>query len=142
MHLTLSVYQKNSWQDLFERLLPQVLKQAGEMDSCFREGLPRDYLRHVGCAYSTSKDDIREAFKTKVKSLFTKLMDYIDIDKAADLMAVSHIHDFLPPVFSQDEIKCSVIENSEIMYAGGVVGNCVEILPLTKIRLSRSHCIR
>lgn len=140
LHVTLSVYQKNSWCDLLEKLLPQALKKATETDSRFRKGLPLDYLRYTGIVYNTN--DKKSIFKQKIKYLINQLIDYIDVDGAADLMAKSHIHDFLPPFLTKDEQKCSVAENGEIMVDNGVVKNHTEITPNTRIRLLRAHCIR
>ncbi|KAG7198078.1 hypothetical protein KM043_018246 [Ampulex compressa] len=66
----------------------------------------------------------------------------IHVDKAADLMAKNHIHDFLPPILSGTEQECSVLIDGEKMTTNGVVENRVEIEPDTRIRLSRSHCLR
>ncbi|XP_012218584.1 ribosomal oxygenase 1 [Linepithema humile] len=140
LHVTLSVYQKNSWCDLLEKLLPQALKRATEVDSRFREGLPLDYLRYTGIVYNTNVK--KSIFKKKIKNLINHLIDYIDVDDAADLMAKGHIHDFLPPFLTKNEQKCSVVENGEIMVDNGVVKNYTEITANTRIRLLRTHCIR
>lgn len=140
LHVTLSVYQKNSWFDLLEKMLPQALNRAAENDSRFREGLPLNYLTYVGTAYGSSYR--KDAFKNNIKNLITMLMEYIDIDNAADLMAVNHIHDFLPPFLFKNERKCTVAEDGEIMTKNGLVKNRVEITLETRIRLLRLHCIR
>lgn len=142
LHITISVYQKNSWCDLLEKLLPQTLKRAAKLDSRFREGLPLEYLRYTGLAHSTSTTEHKIAFKEQIKDLITNLINYIDVDSAADSMAKDHIHDFLPPFLSKDEQKCSVMENGEIMTSNGIVKNRTDITPETKIRLLRMHCIR
>ncbi|XP_076678970.1 bifunctional lysine-specific demethylase and histidyl-hydroxylase NO66 [Andrena cerasifolii] len=142
LHITLSVYQKNSWGDFIEKLLPCALEIAIENDTAFRKGLPLDYLRYCGFIHSENQSDAKEEFKKTVKDLCHKLVDYIDIDKAADLMAKNHIHDFLPPALSVNEQDCSVAQDGEQMTANGIVENRVEIEPDTKIRLLRSHCIR
>ncbi|XP_036139270.1 ribosomal oxygenase 1 [Monomorium pharaonis] len=140
LHVTISVYQKNSWCDFLEKALPQALKRATENDIRFREGLPLDYLKYVGTAYQAN--DQKYIFKNKIKNLITLMLKYIDIDNAADLMAKNHIHDFLPPFLFEDERECTVAEGGEIMTNNGVIKNCVEITLETKIRLLRSHCIR
>ncbi|XP_076635478.1 bifunctional lysine-specific demethylase and histidyl-hydroxylase NO66 [Colletes latitarsis] len=142
LHITLSVYQKNSWGDFLEKLLPETLKTAMESNSEFRKGLPLDYLRHSGFVHSENQSKTKEEFKEKVKIFLTKLVDYIDVDKAADMMAKNHIHDFLPPVLSEREQQCSIVQDGEQMTANGIVENRVEIEPDTRIRLVRSHCIR
>lgn len=142
LHITLSVYQKNSWSDFLEKLLPDALRSATETDSEFRKGLPLDYLRHCGLAHSENQSSSKEEFKKHVKHLLKKMVDHIDVDKAADLMARNHVHDFMPPVLSEAEQECSVLQDGERMTANGCVKNRVEIEPDTKIRLVRSHSIR
>lgn len=140
LHVTLSVYQRNSWCDFLEKLLPQTLKRAAKIDRRFRQGLPLDYLRYTGIVHETN--DKKSIFKEKVKNLICQLIDYIDVDNAADLMAKGHIHDFLPPFLTKDEQTCSVVENGEIMIGNGIVKNRTEITFDTRIRLLRAHCIR
>ncbi|XP_078043215.1 bifunctional lysine-specific demethylase and histidyl-hydroxylase NO66 isoform X2 [Augochlora pura] len=142
LHITLSVYQKNSWTDFLEKLLPDALKTAAENDSEFRKGLPFHYTRHIGFAHSDNQNSSKEEFREHVKHLLRKLVDHIDVDKAADLMAKNHVYDFLPPVLSEVEQECSVVQDGERMTANGCVKNRVEIEPDTRIRLLRSHCIR
>lgn len=140
LHVTLSVYQKNTWSDFLEKLLPQALERATENDCSFRHGLPLNYLTYVGTAYDASCN--KDVFKTTIKRLITVLLEYIDIDDAADLMAKNHIHDFLPPFLFKNERKCTVTEDGEIMTRNGLVKNHAEITPETEIRLLRLHCIR
>ena len=144
LHITLSVYQKNSWCDYLEKLIPEALKSAVASDSSFREGLPIHYLRHVGRVNSTDDSEVRQNFVDKTKELLHKLIDeHLDIDKAADQMAKSNVYDFLPPVLSPEELECSVLQDGErITTCNGVVENRIEIEPDTRIRLLRSHCIR
>ena len=142
LHITLSVYQKNSWGDYLEKLLPEALNTAIRTDSEFRKGLPLDYLRHTGYVHSGNQSNSKEEFKAKIKNLFNKLIDHMDMDKAADMMAKGHVYDFLPPALFEIERECSVVEDGEQMTANGAVKNRVEIEPDTRIRLMRSHCIR
>lgn len=142
LHITLSVYQKNSWGDFLEKLLPNALTTAIKENYEFRKGLPIDYLRYCGYVHSEIQNNSKDKFKEKIKHLLSKLIDYIDIDEAADLMAKNHIHDFLPPVLSESERECSVTQDGEKMIENGIVNNRVEIEPDTRFRLARSHCIR
>ncbi|KYN11315.1 Lysine-specific demethylase NO66 [Trachymyrmex cornetzi] len=140
LHITVSVFQRNSWCDLFEKLLPQALKQATKRDIRFREGLPVNYLTFVGCQY----DDgplAKEYFKTLVKRLFTELFEYIDIDHAADLMAKRQIHDSLPPYIFKPERKYTILEDGENTGCTGPK-RYGKIKLSTEIRLLRLHCIR
>ncbi|XP_011877058.1 PREDICTED: bifunctional lysine-specific demethylase and histidyl-hydroxylase NO66 isoform X2 [Vollenhovia emeryi] len=140
LHVTLSVYQRNSWFDLLEKVLPQALKRAADNDRRFRQGLPLDYLTYVGAAYDAS--DRKDAFKSDINNLIALLLEHVDVDNAADLMAKNHIHDFLPPFVFKNERKCTVAEDGEIMTTNGLVKNRAEIMPETRMRLLRLHCIR
>ncbi|XP_035735119.1 ribosomal oxygenase 1-like [Vespa mandarinia] len=142
LHVTLSVYQKNSWGDFLEKLLPDALEKAIANDSHFREGLPLDYLKYLGFVHSKNKSNYRKSFRENIKYLLNRIVEHIDIDKAADEMAINHIHDFLPPVLVDYERQCSIAQDGERMTKEGIVENRVEIEPDTKIRLLRSHCIR
>jgi len=57
LHLTVSAYQKNSWIDLLEKVIPQALQLAAESDIEFRRGLPRGYLHYMGVANQDKADD-------------------------------------------------------------------------------------
>ncbi|XP_018393868.1 PREDICTED: bifunctional lysine-specific demethylase and histidyl-hydroxylase NO66 [Cyphomyrmex costatus] len=139
LHITVSVYQRNSWCNLLEKVLPQALKQATKNNVCFREGLPLNYLKYVGEAYDSSCH--KDAFKNNVKTLITLLLDYIDIDNAADLMAKGHIHDFLPPYVFKKERRNTILEDGEFLNINGY--KCYKEIKLsTRIRLLRLHCIR
>ncbi|OAD57531.1 Lysine-specific demethylase NO66 [Eufriesea mexicana] len=142
LHITLSVYQRNSWGDFLEKLLPNALTTAIGTNSEFRKGLPINCQKQCGYVHSETQNNIKDEFKEKIKHFLHKLVEYIDIDTAADLMAKNHIHDFLPPILSETEQKCSAVQDGERMTENGIVENRVEIEPDTRIRLLRSHCIR
>ncbi|XP_012285002.1 ribosomal oxygenase 1 [Orussus abietinus] len=141
LHITLSVYQRNSWGDFLEKLIPEALKCAINSNIEYREGLPLNYLQHIGLVHTEDQSEDRKKIIEKTKELLKNLIKHIDIDKAADEMAKRHIHDFLPPVPTSEELVCSIHDGGEIMSNGKVV-NRVEIEPTTKIRLLRAHCIR
>ena len=50
LHITLSCFQRNTWGDLLERLVPRALQIAIEEDIEFRKGLPLNYLQYMGVA--------------------------------------------------------------------------------------------
>ncbi|XP_012059678.1 PREDICTED: bifunctional lysine-specific demethylase and histidyl-hydroxylase NO66 [Atta cephalotes] len=137
LHITVSVYQRNSWCDFFEKLLPQALKRATKRDIRFREGVPMNYLSYIGCQY----DDLRkDSFKTLVMKLFVELLEYIDVDHAADLMAKRHIHDSLPPYIFKPERRCTILEDGENLYNRPKRYGKIKLS--TEIRLLRLYCIR
>ncbi|XP_066583682.1 ribosomal oxygenase 1 [Prorops nasuta] len=144
LHITLSVYQRNSWGDYISHLLPKLLESAFDNKVAYRKGLPLDYLNYIGFAHSSNQSDERKSFVKDIKKLFIELLPLVDkcVDEAADIMAKQHLHDFLPPALNPEERECSVVEDGETMSANGIVNNCVEIEPDTRIRLLRSHCAR
>ncbi|XP_011303918.1 bifunctional lysine-specific demethylase and histidyl-hydroxylase NO66 [Fopius arisanus] len=141
LHVTLSVYQRNCWGDFLEKLVPEALRTAISEDSDFRVGLPLGYLRDVGSAYAGRDSNTRRMMMEKTRELLHRMIEKIDLDKAADEMAKGHIHDYLPPVLAPVELQCSVCEDGERMVGAKVV-NRVEIEPDTMIRLARQHAVR
>ncbi|NWS76486.1 RIOX1 oxygenase, partial [Crotophaga sulcirostris] len=103
LHITVSSFQRNSWGDLLEKLLPAALQMALEEDVEYRRGLPMDYLRYMGVTNLDAVNARRTAFVEKVQSLIKKLVDYAPIDAAVDQRAKSFLHDCLPPVLSESE---------------------------------------
>ncbi|XP_052128148.1 ribosomal oxygenase 1 [Frankliniella occidentalis] len=142
LHVTVSTYQRNSWADLLEKLVPAALANAIEEDEEFRKGVPLDVMSHIGAVHSDSETPGREAVMKKLKKLFSKLFEYAPVDAAADQMAKEYIHDALPPCLSSDEKKCSVLENSERMGSNGKLQGAVVLTPDTCIRLTRSNVLR
>ncbi|XP_048804483.1 ribosomal oxygenase 1 [Lagopus muta] len=108
LHITVSSYQRNSWGDFLEKLLPAALQMALEEDLEYRQGLPMDCLGYMGVANSDAIDARRTAFVEKVQHLIMKLVDYAPIDAAMDQRAKSFLHDCLPPVLTQSEKQLSV----------------------------------
>ncbi|XP_058804291.1 ribosomal oxygenase 1 [Phymastichus coffea] len=143
LHITISVYQKNSWGDFLDKLLPISLTRAVNDDVMFRKGLPLDYSKYIGSACSTASKNLFQDFKTKLKFLLNLIFSkYLDINKAADEMFKNNIHDFLPPILNEDENLYSVYAGGEKMIDGGIIINQINIELDTFIRLSRFHCSR
>ena len=112
-------------------MIPRALQIACEEDIEFRRSLPRDYLNHMGVAYSDvvrrrllllryelhrstqqyvmssflffprQETPQRQQFMRKVQQLMNRLMTYAPVDAAADQMAKKYIHDSLPPVLTE-----------------------------------------
>ncbi|KAJ7413500.1 Bifunctional lysine-specific demethylase and histidyl-hydroxylase NO66 [Willisornis vidua] len=142
LHITVSSYQRNSWGDLLEKLLPAALQMALEEDVEYRQGLPMDYLRYMGVANSDAVDARRTAFIEKVQSLIKKLVDYAPIDAAVDQRAKSFLHDCLPPVLMQSEKAQSVYGFPARWQDGGPHNVDILITKDTEIRLLRHGIIR
>ncbi|KFV78974.1 Bifunctional lysine-specific demethylase and histidyl-hydroxylase NO66, partial [Struthio camelus australis] len=142
LHITVSSYQRNSWGDLLEKLLPAALQMALEEDVEYRQGLPMDYLGYMGVANSDVVDARRTAFVEKVQSLIKKLIDYAPIDAAVDQRAKSFLHDCLPPVLTQNEKALSVYGFPARWQDGGTRDVDILITKDTEVRLLRHGIIR
>lgn len=108
LHLTLSTYQRNTWGDFLEAVLPLAVQAAMEENVEFRRGLPRDFMDYMGAQHSESKDPRRTAFMEKVRVLVARLGHFAPVDAVADQRAKDFIHDSLPPVLTQRERALSV----------------------------------
>lgn len=143
LHVTISVYQKNTWGDFLEKLLPMSLREAIGNDVVFRKGLPLSYSKYIGSTCPLNSKTMLQDFDRKIKLLMSTIFSkYLNIHGAADEMYKFHIHDFLPPVFDEDESLCSVYAGGEKMIDGGKIINHANIEPNIHIRLSRLHCSR
>ncbi|XP_009931481.2 ribosomal oxygenase 1 [Opisthocomus hoazin] len=142
LHITVSSYQRNSWGDLLEKLLPAALQMALEEDVEYRQGLPMDCLGYMGVANSDTVDARRTAFVEKVQSLMKKLIDYAPIDAAVDQRAKSFLHDCLPPVLTQSEKAQSIYGFPARWQDGGPRDVDILITKETEVRLLRHGIVR
>ncbi|KAI1299233.1 Bifunctional lysine-specific demethylase and histidyl-hydroxylase NO66 [Halotydeus destructor] len=143
LHITLSTYQKNTFGDLMESIIPQALKTAIDCDLEFRQSLPIDYMSFMGVVNQDMDNPKRDEFMGKVANLMSRLINHVHVDTAVDQMAKKFIHDSLPPVLNP-------VEKKESIYGGGeswsekkqsVVGS-IEIEPDTAIKLLRYGMVR
>uniref|UniRef100_G3W9N5 Bifunctional lysine-specific demethylase and histidyl-hydroxylase n=1 Tax=Sarcophilus harrisii TaxID=9305 RepID=G3W9N5_SARHA len=142
LHLTLSTFQRNSWGDLLEPLLPAALQAAVEEDVEFRRGLPRDYLDYMGVQHSESGDPRRGPFLEKVQRLLARLGQYAPVDAVADQRAKGFLHDCLPPVLSEKERALSVHGLPARWEAGQAWDVGAKITFATQVRLLRHGLTR
>lgn len=142
LHITVSSYQRNSWGDLLEKLLPAALQMALEEDVEYRQGLPIGYLGYMGVANSDAADARRTAFVEKLQRLMKKLVDYAPIDAAVDQRAKSFLHDCLPPVLTQSEKQLSVYGFPAQWQDGSPRNVDILITKDTEVRLLRHGIIR
>lgn len=142
LHITISSYQKNSWGDLLQKLVPAALEVAMEEDVEFRQGLPLDYLTYMGVQNSDKDDPRRTKFFSRVESLMKKLTNYAPVDAAVDQKARDFLHDCLPPVLSPEELASSV-QGAPVRWAQGQVKDAgAQITTHTQVRLLRAGCAR
>ncbi|KAG1700068.1 Ribosomal oxygenase 1 [Nymphon striatum] len=141
LHLTISTFQKNTWADLLEKLIPRALEFAADEDIEFRRGLPIDYLSYMGIANSDLHDSKRKKFSNMVENLMTKLIKLAPIDAAVDQVSKEYIHNSLPPCLTKEEKKRSVHE-AQIKIEDGKVINKIRLQPSIEIRLIRKTILR
>lgn len=142
LHITISSYQKNSWGDLLQKLVPAALEVAMEEDVEFRQGLPLDYLTYMGVQNSDKDDPRRIKFFSKAESLMKKLTNYAPVDAAVDQKARDFLHDCLPPVLSPEELASSVQGAPARWEQGQVRDAGAQITTQTQVRLLRAGCAR
>ncbi|XP_042359335.1 ribosomal oxygenase 1 [Plectropomus leopardus] len=142
LHITVSSYQKNSWGDLLQKVVPAALEIAMEEDVEFRQGLPLDYLAYMGVQNSDKDDQRRTKFFSQVESLMKKLTNYAPIDAAVDQKARDFLHDCLPPVLTPEELASSVQGASARWQSGQVTDVGSEISTQTRVRILRAGCAR
>uniref|UniRef100_A0A8C3RP46 Bifunctional lysine-specific demethylase and histidyl-hydroxylase n=1 Tax=Chelydra serpentina TaxID=8475 RepID=A0A8C3RP46_CHESE len=142
LHITVSSYQRNSWGDLLEKLLPAALQMAVEEDVEYRQGLPIDYLEYMGVLNSDVVDSRRGAFIERVQNLIKKLVDYAPIDAAVDQKAKLFLHDCLPPVLTEHERALSIHGVPARWEDGDVRDADIPIKKGTQVRLLRQGIIR
>uniref|UniRef100_A0A3Q4I400 Bifunctional lysine-specific demethylase and histidyl-hydroxylase n=1 Tax=Neolamprologus brichardi TaxID=32507 RepID=A0A3Q4I400_NEOBR len=142
LHITISSYQKNSWGDLLQKLVPAALEVAMEEDVEFRRGLPLDYLTYMGVQNSDKEDPRRAKFFSRIDNLMKRLTNYAPVDAAVDQKAKDFIHDCLPPALTPDELVTSV-KGAPTRWEGGQVKDVgVHITTQTQIRILRAQCAR
>lgn len=142
LHVTVSMYQKHSWADLFEKLIPAALQMAIEENIELRRGLPFDIYDNFGLVHSDMRTLRREEITELIKTLFDKIKDHLPIDEAVDQMMKNYQHDVLPPVLSDLEKAVTVHGDTDVMIENGQVINRVEISLDTRIRLLRKNILR
>ncbi|XP_028923232.1 ribosomal oxygenase 1 [Ornithorhynchus anatinus] len=137
LHLTLSAFQRNSWGDLLEPLLPAALEAALEEDADFRRGLPRDYLDYMGARHADAAGDPRRAaFLARLRRLLARLARYAPVDAVADQRGKAFLHDCLPPVPTEAERAGGARALAAPRWeAGGVRGAAPRLRPATRVRL-------
>ncbi|XP_013875429.1 ribosomal oxygenase 1 [Austrofundulus limnaeus] len=142
LHITVSSYQKNSWGDLLQKVVPAALEIAMEEDVDFRRGLPLDYLTYMGVQHSDKEDTRRDKFLAHVESLLKKLPDYAPVDAAVDQKAQEFLHDCLPPVLTPGELATSVQGAPTRWEEGQVKHVGVHVTTQTQVRMLRAGCAR
>lgn len=141
LHLTTSVFQKTSYADLLEALVPAALQTAINSDVRFREGIPLNMHRAMGLAFSDIDSPERTEIRKKVKSLFDKIFDHASVDDAVDQMGKKYQIDALPPYISKDE-KSRTVYGEEVVIKDGQINCPFELTMETNVRLLKANILR
>ncbi|XP_068609757.1 ribosomal oxygenase 1 [Brachionichthys hirsutus] len=142
LHITVSSYQKNSWGDLLQKVVPAAMEMAMEEDVDFRRGLPLDYLTYMGVQNSDKDDPRRGKFFSHIQSLVKKLANYAPVDAAVDQKARDFLHDCLPPALTPEELASSVKGAPTRWERGRATDVGSPIATQTRVRLLRDGCAR
>lgn len=142
LHVTISMFQKHSWADLLELMIPAALQIAINDNAELRGGLPFDIYEKFGLVHSDCNAPRKTEIKNLILSLFDKIKSHLPIDEAVDQMAKNYQRDALPPVITDLEKAVTVYGDTDVMVDGAKVINRVEISLDSKIRLLRKNIIR
>lgn len=73
----------------------------------------------------TKQPEMKQKLVATVKSLMTKMVNYLEIDGAADQLGRKFMYDSLPPVLTPEEVRLSVKGDGERLAKGKVVNRHV-----------------
>lgn len=141
LHITLSVYQKHSYGDLLELLMPMAVQTAIDQNVSLREGLPLDMWQVMGLVNSDKESAQRTAIIKKLRSCFDAICKAAPLDDAVDQMAKRYQHDALPPYLTSEERARTVYGTAGIVDDNGTVDNPMLELD-TPVRLLRANSCR
>lgn len=141
LHITVSMYQKTSYADLLEALVPVALQRAITADVRFREGLPLNIHQVMGLAFSENDSTERTQIREKVKLLFERIFDHASVDDAVDQMGKKYQHDALPPYISKEE-KQKTVYGEEVKIEDGTINCPFELTLQTKVKLLKANILR
>lgn len=82
--------------------------------------MPINYLKYLGVINNYNDSVKRKLIIDKVKSLFSCLVDYLDVDLGADLLGRHFMHTSMPPVYSREEAENSSKRDGDYMKNGMV----------------------
>lgn len=141
LHITVSMYQKTSYADLFEALVPVALQNAINSDVRYREGVPMNIHQVMGLAFSENDSPERTEIREKVKSLFERIFDHASVDGAVDQLSKKYQIDALPPYISKDE-KQRTVYGEKVEINDGKVNCPFEITMETNVKLLKANILR
>lgn len=143
LHITLSVYQKTAYADLFEELMKKTLQTTFTNNIDHRRGLPLDIWHHFGIAHEGNVDKAarRLQIENHIKGLFNDFIQNIDIDDAVDKLAIKYQHEALPPSLGSNERKLTAFGLVPTATNDGTM-ELPKLGKRTEIRLLRANIVR
>ncbi|XP_055380472.1 bifunctional lysine-specific demethylase and histidyl-hydroxylase NO66 isoform X2 [Condylostylus longicornis] len=142
LHITLSVYQKQSYADLFEKLFPMILEEAIKKDIEIRRGLPLHIWNNMGTVYADTQSNEREEVLRHVRDCMKRAIAEIPIDNAVDQLAKKFQHEALPPEIKASEKCRTIFGDKNYLNENGEVMSNIEITLQNRIRILRAHILR
>uniref|UniRef100_A0A182VR16 Bifunctional lysine-specific demethylase and histidyl-hydroxylase n=1 Tax=Anopheles minimus TaxID=112268 RepID=A0A182VR16_9DIPT len=143
LHITVSMYQRNSWADLFEQMLPIALASAADEEATLREGLPLDLHQHFGIVHSDGTSAERRRLIVRMRAMFDKLFSDAAIDAAVDQLAKRFQHDALPPLVDFGEWDDTVYGAGNYVFRPDGTVECARpIDDRSSVRLLRRNILR
>lgn len=145
LHITVSAYQKQTYADLLETLIPMALKEAINENEILRRGLPLNIWQRMGVVNSDNYLPERDAITKNIMKCFDKVCSYVkadtNLDNAVDQMALRYQHDALPPKLTPEEEVRTVYSSKALISPSGTVESPMIEFD-TKIRLVRANILR
>lgn len=145
LHITVSAYQKQTYGDLLETLIPMALKEAINENEIMRRGLPMNIWQKFGIVNSDNYSEEREAIVKNIMKCFDRVCSYVradtNLDNAVDHMALKYQYDAMPPKLTPEEEVRSVYSSRALVTASGQVESPFIDVD-TKIRLIRANILR
>ncbi|XP_053951676.1 bifunctional lysine-specific demethylase and histidyl-hydroxylase NO66 [Anastrepha ludens] len=146
LHITLSMYQKHSYADLFERMMPLVLQRVIEENVEMRCGLPLHTFQHAGVAFSENGTMERAELLRKVTKLMRQCLNSVPLeemmDAAVDQLAKKYQHEALPPHVLPTEHERTIFGSRSTTNERGECLCDYEITERTNVRLLRANIMR
>ncbi|XP_054743933.1 bifunctional lysine-specific demethylase and histidyl-hydroxylase NO66-like [Anastrepha obliqua] len=146
LHITLSMYQKQSYADLFEYMMPLVLQRAIETNIEMRCGLPLHIFQHAGVAFSDINTMERAELLRKVTKLMGQSLHSVPLDEimdaAVDQLAKKYQSEALPPHLSPAEHERTIFGSHSMTNERGECLCDYEITERTNVRLLRANIMR
>uniref|UniRef100_A0A1A9X4M9 Bifunctional lysine-specific demethylase and histidyl-hydroxylase n=1 Tax=Glossina brevipalpis TaxID=37001 RepID=A0A1A9X4M9_9MUSC len=146
LHITLSVYQKQSYADLLEKMVPLMLEKAIKNNVDLRRGLPLDSWHLAGIAHNSHGSKERLCLEKKIKQLLNECMKGVNLtdvmDSAFDQLAKKYQREALPPEILAAEKLRTVFGSRTCTDERGECLCDYEIEERTNVRLLRANILR